>query len=208
MTPYILYGGKRSPFVRRVAIWLELQQRAFERREVGLFGPDFEPFKAINPLGRVPALTIAPGEHLIETAAIIDFLEDTAPPSRRLIPATGEPRRMCQQRIGLAHAVAEKGVALVYETERRPPELRWSDWRARLEAQLESGLVALEAVVHGADWLGGDTPDGADIAAVAAYDFIGTIEAVALAGRFPRLAALSARANAQAEFAASLPKAM
>ncbi|WDR00922.1 glutathione S-transferase N-terminal domain-containing protein [Devosia sp. J2-20] len=51
----VLYGGKRSPFVRRVAIWLGLQGRKFERRPVDLFGADFESFRA--PLSRVAVLT-------------------------------------------------------------------------------------------------------------------------------------------------------
>lgn len=53
----ILQGGKRSPFVRRVAIWLGLQGRKFEPRPVDLFGADFESFRARNPLSRVAVLT-------------------------------------------------------------------------------------------------------------------------------------------------------
>lgn len=48
--------------------------------------------KAMNPVGRVPVLSIAEDEHLIETAAIIDYLEDTAPAVMRLIPKSGPDR--------------------------------------------------------------------------------------------------------------------
>tara|TARA_R110000868_G_scaffold10901_3_gene52787 strand:+ start:3204 stop:3395 length:192 start_codon:yes stop_codon:yes gene_type:complete len=51
----ILQGGKRSPFGRRVTIWLGLQGRKFEPRPVDLFGADFKSFRA--PLSRVPVLT-------------------------------------------------------------------------------------------------------------------------------------------------------
>lgn len=201
----ILYGGKRSPFVRRVEIWLTLQQRDFERRNVNIFGDDFPAFRAISPLGRVPALTIAPNEHLIETASIIDYLEDTADGERKLLPATGGERRRCMQAIACANAVAEKGVALVYEVERRPPQYQWPDWRDRLTTQLEGGLAALEAVVPSTGWMGGDKPNGADIAAICAYDFLGTIAGFIPATETPRLAELSTRANALPAVSASHP---
>lgn len=200
-----LHGGRRSPFVRRVEVWLTLQEQPFERDCVNIFGEEFSQFMGISPLGRVPALTIGSGEHLIETAAIIDYLEDLMPAASRLIPPGGEPRRICTQRIACANAIAEKGVALVYEVERRPPLYQWPEWRDRLTAQLEGGLAALEAMVPSAGWMGGDRVDGADVAAVCAYDFIGTIASFSPAAEMPRLAALSARANGLPAFSASCP---
>ena len=118
----ILYGGGLSPFVRRVALWLSLQDRPFERRPVKVLAGDFDGITALNPLGRVPVLLTPEGDSLIETSAIIDYLEDTAP-QQRLLPITGPSRRLALQQIGYANGVAEKGVALVYETIRRPTEL-------------------------------------------------------------------------------------
>ena len=196
----VLHGGKRSPFVRRVAIWLGLQERPFERRPVDLFGADFESFRAHNPLSRVPVLTTPDGD-LIETAAIIDYLETTADPARRLLPAAGPQRIACQQVIALAHAVAEKGVAYVYETERRPPDLVWADWVARLRSQLEQGLATLEAQAPADGWFGGARPDGADAAVVATLDFLGTVTGLGISAPTPRLLALSERSRAVAAFA-------
>jgi glutathione S-transferase len=191
--------------VRRVEIWLTLHERPFERDYVNVFGDGFPQFMAINPLGRVPALTIESGEHLIETAAIVDYLEDLAPASARLLPAGGEARRVCTQRIACANAIAEKGVALAYEVERRPPQYQWPAWRDRLTTQLDGGLAALEAMVPVAGWMGGERLDGADVAAICAYDFIGTIAAFTPATELPRLAALAARANALPAFSTSYP---
>jgi glutathione S-transferase len=201
----ILYGGKRSPFVRRVEIWLALQQRDFERRNVDIFGDEFLAFRAVNPLARVPALTIAPDEHLIETASIIDYLEDTADGGRKLLPATGVERRKCMQGIACANAVAEKGVALVYEVERRPLQYQWPDWSSRLTTQLDGGLTALEAMIPSTGWIGGDRPNGADIAAVCAHDFVGTIGGFKPTAALPHLAALSSRANALPAFSTTYP---
>jgi glutathione S-transferase len=201
---FVLYGGDRSPFVRRVAIWLTVQGHPFERRPTMLWGADFDSFVAINPVRRVPALTLPDGEHLIESAAIIDYLEDIAPASKRLIPPTGDARRRCMRAIAHANAIAEKGVALVYEVERRPSQYLWPEYRARITTQLESGLLALEAMLPGAGWAGGDDLDGADIASVVGYDFVGTIAGFDRPS-LPRLAALSARANALDGFSSTQP---
>ncbi|MEO7223250.1 MAG: glutathione S-transferase family protein [Devosia sp.] len=201
---FILHGGNRSPFVRRVAIWLKLQGRPFERRPIKLWGADFDSFVAINPLRRVPALTLPGGEHLIESAAIIDYLEDIAPLGKRLVPPTGDARRRCMQAIAHANAIAEKGVALMYEVERRPAQFLWPDYLARVTTQLESGLLALEAMLPETGWIGGDDPDGADIAAVVGYDFVGTISGFARPS-LPRLAALSALANTHDAFSSTHP---
>ena len=201
---FVLHGGRRSPFVRRVEVWLTLQGRAFERNYVNVFAEELAGYTAINPLGRVPALTIAPDEHLIETAAIVDYLEDTAVAERRLIPVTGEARRKCLARIACANAIVEKGVALAYEIERRP-HLQWDDWRKRLTGQVDGGLAALEAMVPLSGWMGGETLDGSDIAAVCAHDFVGTIAGFTPAAGLPRLAALSRRANELPAFSATCP---
>ena len=70
----ILHGGRVSPFVRRVELWLAAQQRPVERRYVSVFDPDFGGMLDKNPLGRVPVLELADGTCLFETSAIIDYL--------------------------------------------------------------------------------------------------------------------------------------
>ena len=201
---FILYGGNRSPFVRRVAIWLTLQNQPFERRPTRLWGADFESFVAINPVRRVPALTLPGGEHLIESAAIIDYLEDIAPLDKRLIPPTGNARRACMRGIAHANAIAEKGVALMYELERRPARFLWPEYRDRVATQLDSGLRALEAMLPETGWLGGEVPNGGDIAAVVGYDFVSTISGFARP-LLPRLTALSALASAHDAFSLTYP---
>ena len=202
----VLHGGKRSPFVRRVAIWLGLQGRPFERRPVEIFGADFETFRARNPLSRVPVLTTPDGD-LIETAAIIDYLETSATPGQRLLPSGGAARIACQQQIALANAIAEKGVAYVYETERRPPGLVWPEWAGRLASQLEQGLAALEARAPETAWFGGDAPNGADAAIVATLDFLDTIEGLQPPAAHERLQALAIRSRTVPAFARTHPEA-
>jgi glutathione S-transferase len=201
----ILYGRNMSPFARRVAVWCTLQGRELERRKLTVAGEDFEKIKALNPVGRVPVLVLDDGAVLIETSAIIDWLEETAPEGRRLLPASGLARRDALQLIACANSTAEKGVALAYDKNRRPPELHWPEWVARLEGQITGGLAALEAQAPDG-WFGGDAPNGADIAFVIAHDFIMATNPHLLEGKFPKLSAMAERAQALPAFLETMPE--
>lgn len=203
----ILYGRMLSPFARRVAIWCQLQNRAYESRPLMVNGPDFEELKKINPLGRVPILVTEDGDTLIETAAITDWLDDTAPEALRLVPATGAARREVLQGVAYANSTVEKGVSLVYDKNRRPPELHWSEWIERLEGQITAALGVLESKAPTEGWLGGDRPNAADVAFVIAHDFIKATNAYLVEGKFPRLAAMSAMAADVEAFKATAPAA-
>ena len=84
----ILIGMFDSPFVRRVAVSLRLLEVPFEHRNWSV-DRDFELIRQFNPLGRVPALVQPDGETLIDSSAILDFLDDSAGPERALLPASG-----------------------------------------------------------------------------------------------------------------------
>ena len=168
-------------------------------------GETYAALKRINPVGRIPALSIDEGENLIETTAIIDYLEESAPADRRLIPVSGADRRHCLQRIAIANSTSEKAVALLYERNRRPEEFHWHEWHDRLEDQIAGGLAYLETIVPKSGWMGGDRPDGSDVAAVCAYDFL-AITNKSLLTDCPKLAALSARANELEAFRSSYPE--
>lgn len=202
----ILYGRNMSPFVRRVAVWCALQGRDVERRKLTVAGDDFETLKGVNPLGRVPVLILDDGAALIETAAIIDWLEETAPEGRRLLARSGVERRDQLQQIAYANSTAEKAVALVYDKNRRPAELHWPDWQQRLAGQIRGGLRAMEEMAPADSWLGGDAPNGPDVALVATHDFVQATNPDLLEEGFPRLSALSERANATRPFAETQPE--
>ena len=87
----ILIGMFDSPFVRRVAVtmhWLGIQ---FEHRNWSV-GKDFERIRQFNPLGRVPTLVLPDGEALIESSAILDFLDELAGSRRRGFRKSMNPR--------------------------------------------------------------------------------------------------------------------
>lgn len=193
----ILYGRNLSPFARRVAIWCGLQGRRIERREISVAGADFDEIKLHNPVARVPILVLDDGTHLIESFAICDYLDETAPSGARLIPESGAARMDCLQRLALAQATAEKAVAMVYERNRRPEEFHWRDWQQRVAGQVQGGLAELDRRVPGAGdnggWSGAAGPDGGDIAAICAYQFVEATNPWLLEPGYPRLKALADR---------------
>ena len=64
----ILIGMFDSPFVRRVAVSMQLVGKTFEHRNWSV-GKDFERIREHNPVGRVPTLVLDDGEALPEFAS-------------------------------------------------------------------------------------------------------------------------------------------
>jgi len=200
----ILIGRNLSPFTRRVAVTLRLLGIPCERQMLSTLDHG-EQIRARNPLGRVPALVLDDGETLIESGAILDHIDELAGPERALTPARGAARRRVLRLVALATGACDKGVAAAYERQRRPADKIHPPWAEKCEGQAKAGLEALEK--EGGDgWLVGGRLTQADISAVCALDFIdamlpGLLEMSA----YPRLAALSARANAMEAFASTHP---
>ena len=202
----ILFGRNLSPFARRIAIWCAMQGRDLERSEILVTGDDFTRLKEMNPVGRVPVLELDDGTRLSESYAMGDWLDETSPNGWRGLPASGAARRDAFQRLATASGTAEKGVALVYERNRRPEEFHWKEWQQRLVGQIQGGLAAIEATAPGEGFSGPDgQPDAGDIAAVIAYQFVEATNPWVLEGDLPRLGALVDRAMELPAFADTKP---
>jgi glutathione S-transferase len=198
----ILIGMFDSPFVRRVAVSMNLLGIAFEHRNWSV-GKDFELIRQFNPLGRVPTLVQPDGETLIESAAILDFLDDCVGPERALMPRSGKERRETQRIMAAAVGAAEKGVTQIYETVFRPPEKRYRPWMERCHGQMHAALAELDRLSQArvGEWLVGNRMTQADITATCVYTFL--TEALAInraAVAYPGLAAIAARCEALSEF--------
>ena len=81
----ILVGQYDSPFVRRVAVSLRVLGFAYEHDTRSVFG-DFDSMRKTNPLGRIPSLVLDTGEVLIDSGAILDWLDQQVGPGRALVP--------------------------------------------------------------------------------------------------------------------------
>jgi len=139
----MLIGMFDSPFVRRVAVSLKKLEIPFEHANWSV-GKDQERIREYNPLGRVPALVLDDGSVIIESAAILDYLDDCAGPDRALLPARGHDRREALRLISHAIGAAEKGRDLIYERVMRPAQKRHQPWVDRCVAQLYGALEILE----------------------------------------------------------------
>src|SRR5260370_8438721 len=139
----ILVGMFDSPFVRRVAVTMNLLKIPFEHRNWSV-GKDFDRIREFNPLGRVRTLVRDDGESLIESAAILDYLDDFVGPARALLPPAGRDRREALRAMSIAVGAAEKGVLQVYESVFRPEEKRHEPWVDRCRVQMHGALAELE----------------------------------------------------------------
>ena len=196
----ILVGQYDSPFVRRVAVSLRLLGFAYEHDTRSVFG-DFDSMRRTNPLGRIPSLVLEDGEVLIDSVAILDWLDQSVGPGRALLPAAGEPRRRALQLVALASGAVDKAGAAAYERIIRPKAYRWSDWIARCRTQAEGALAALER--HG--WPASSRLDQPAITTACMLRYVQMADPDLLGDRYPRLAALSQRCEATAEFRATYP---
>ena len=195
----ILTGQYDSPYVRRTAISLRVLGLDYAHDTRSVFG-DFEAMRTVNPLARIPSLTLDDGTTLIDSAAVLDWLDEQVGPERALVPRAGLARREALQRIALATGTLDKAGAAAYERIIRPERFRWPEWIARCRVQAEGGLAALEQ----RDWAEKAGIDQAEIttACLIAYLEMADPELFPHA-RYPKLAALSERCEARPEFQAT-----
>lgn len=196
----ILLGQYDSPFVRRVAITLHYYRLPFEHRPWSVWG-DADEIAGHNPLRRVPTLLIEQGRALVETFAILDYVDELAPPERLLLPASGTPRREGLRVAALAAGVADKSVTLLYASlGLMQPSPRWTD-RCRGQVLETLSMLESERAARASPFWFGDALSHADVGLACAYRF--TQEAhpdLIDPNRFPALTAQADRCEALAEF--------
>jgi glutathione S-transferase len=197
----ILIGQYDSPFVRRVAIAMRFYGMLFEHRPWSVFG-DADKIAQYNPLMRVPTLILNTGEALIESHAILDALDQLAPPGIAMMPAGGAERREAMKVCALATGLADKALSLVYESavhNRATPA-----WVERCRSQITGCLRELERgrARHDTPWWFGASVGHADIAVACALRFLGDAHTglFDLAEGWPLLAAHAARCEAMDVF--------
>ena len=196
----ILVGQYDSPYARRVAISLMVLGIPYKHDTRSVFG-DFDSMRKTNPLGRIPSLILDDGTVLIDSAAILDWIDESVGPERALIPTKSAARRDALQRIALANGAIDKiGGGRNYESMIRPSRYRWPEWIARTTTQ---GMGALEAL-NALDWPAFAPLDQAQITAGCAIDYVKvTAPDLVPEGRFPVLDALWKRLTARPEFIAT-----
>lgn len=96
-----------------------------------------------NPLGKVPVLILDDGYVLFDSVVICGYI-DGVHDGEKLVPAYGRRRLGALRLEALAQGLCETGIALRWETERRPEPLRYPVLREGLAQKLVSTYDFLE----------------------------------------------------------------
>ncbi|MEI7037657.1 glutathione S-transferase family protein [Fulvimonas yonginensis] len=136
---------------------------------------------ALNPLGKVPVL-IDGGLVLFDSNVICEYLDGLGDP--RLIPVGPSSRYRALRLQALAQGIADAGIAVRWEAERRPEALRWPAMREGQLAKIAAACDHLEAELGD-----GLAPDLGAIALATALSWIEFRRVYAFQAGRPRLAA-------------------
>jgi len=198
-----LIGMLDSPYVRRVAISLQLLGLKFEHQSLSVFRT-FTEFSQINPVVKAPTLVCDDGGTLMDSTLILEYAQALAHP-RTLMPAGLKALQQDLHLIGLALAATEKSVQIVYEHGVRPPDKVHLPWLGRVTAQMLAAYGELEqALAARALPLGSPGINLAGVTVAVAWHFTQQMLPTEVpADRFPRLAAYSLAAESLPEFKAA-----
>ena len=192
---YQLVGMLDSPFVRRVAVALELYEFGYENLPLRTVG-DAAQFARYSPLKRAPTLVLPDGQTLVDSHMILAHLDEQVPAERCLTPSSAAPRLTCRQVVGVAAGLADKAVSAFYEKNFHTPEQRNTRLLERNRGQLADSLAWLEERAP-TQWLYGSSPSHADIMVGAAVRFASdAVPDLLDLGPAPRVAAWCRRLEA------------
>lgn len=202
-----LYTYFRSGAAHRVRIALALKGVAYESVPVHLVrggGEHLLPgFRALNPQARVPVLQLADGTALVQSSAILDYLEDTVP-NPALLPSDPVLRAKVRGVAGIIGSdIHPLNNVAVLSTLRGAglDEAAISTWIAQW---ITRGLTAVEALIGADGWCFGTAPTFADVY-LAPQLFSARRFKVAL-DIFPKIARVSALAEKHADFIRAAPE--
>lgn len=199
-----LIGMLDSPYVRRVAVSLQLLGVPFEHQSLSVFRT-FDQFRQINPVVKAPTLVSDDGTVLMDSTLILQYAETLAAPERRLTPSDPAALLRSLRVLGLALAACDKGVQIVYERNVRPAEKLHQPWVERVTLQMLSAFDALEAEQRERPLvIGGPGIDHGAIMTAVTWHFMRQMLPEVVSGEnYPLLDALSRRAEALPQFAAA-----
>jgi glutathione S-transferase len=133
--PLVLVSHALCPYVQRAAIVLAEKGLPFERRYIDLSNKPAW-FLAVSPLGKTPVLLVG-GAPIFESAAICEYLDDTALP--RLHPQDAVQRAQHRAWMEFGSALLNAIAAFYNAPDEATLQARAADIRARL-GQIEAAL--------------------------------------------------------------------
>jgi glutathione S-transferase len=201
----LLIGVNRSPYTRRVAITLQAYGMSYEQRSISAFDNRAD-VRAHNPLARIPTLVLDSGEALVDSAAIIDHLDEMHGRDRALTPAAGADRRAVLRVAAIMMGACDKLLAAAYERNHRPPEKVHQPWRDDCIHQASEALSAVDRMAaSGEPYLLLGRLTQADITTVIAERLARAGLGVDTSARFPHLTRLVQKLAQEPPFRSTEP---
>lgn len=196
-----LIGMLDSPYVRRVAICLDVLGVPFEHEAVSVFS-DVDRFRRINPVIKAPTLICDDGGILMDSALILQYVETTHFPRGSPLWSIDPGQRLLQFRaVAMASAAVDKVVQFVYEKQLRPAAAQHGPWLDRVRGQFTAAFAALETMLASAPDLTGGNPHHASIWPVVVWQLTQSLASGEVAtARHPCLVRLSRQSEASPLF--------
>jgi glutathione S-transferase len=198
-----LLSSATSPFARKVRIALAEKKIEYQLVETSPWIPD-SPVALVNPLCKVPVLTLDDGTHLFDSRVIVDYI-DSVSPVARLIPEAARQRVAVRRWEALADGVCEALVLAVLEGRRRP-EHASQEWIARQHTKIEAAIAEMARELEDHAWCNGEAYTLADIAAGCALGYLDLrYQKFDWRDLYPNLAKLADKLAKRTAFAESVP---
>lgn len=141
-----LHSQSHSPYARKTIVFAHeagiADRLAIVDQETSPTNRNPEVF-AVNPLGKVPVLVTPEAGAIFDSLVICDYL-DGLHDGRRLIPAEGSARWQALRLHAIAQGLCDAGIALRWETLRRPEHLRYPPLSEGQTAKLVESFDVLE----------------------------------------------------------------
>ena len=162
-----LYGYWRSTSSYRVRIALALKGVAVEQMPVHLVrdgGEQLKPaYRAINPQGRLPSLVLDDGTVLVQSPAILEYLEERYP-HPRLLP----PDPVARAHVRAVAAIVGSDIHPLHNSGplnhlRRDLGIAEPDVQAWIVRWIGDGLAAIEVLIGTDGFCFGSAPSLADV---------------------------------------------
>lgn len=188
-----LIGMLDSPYVRRVAISLEVLEIPFEHSAVSVFD-HFGEFQNINPVVKAPTLVFDDGDVMMDSSLTLQYLDRTCSTKETLWSSSPEVLQNEFRIVSLALAACDKCVQILYERNLRPKEAQYEPWMERVTGQRIAALTGLEQEIQNGEYLHDGTLNQTVISTTVSWTFIQSLLAnLVPSSDYPSLAELSER---------------
>jgi glutathione S-transferase len=155
-----LYGSPNSPYVRKARVLISEKKLKCEFIE-----EDPWPAESLiwtrNPLGKVPALEVEPGNYLFDSVLVVHYLDHVD--GKSITPKDPVGYWQTQWWQALGNGILDAVIARLLET-RRPADRQMQEKLAREEERVRRAMAAAEARLPAGPYLAGGRFSLGDIA--------------------------------------------